>query len=260
MQRHTIVVLGIITLLVGCGGGGSSSSNTSNPTPATTPQSTVGHAQGVYSGTTSSNTAFETIVLPNDSFYGIYGTLSGNVLLVDGMVAGQGTSGSTTFTATVNDFLFTGAVTPGSINANYVAASSISGTLSEAGSPTVSFSGTAIPASQFNYNTAASLSQISGSWIGTLLDGSTATVNISSSGSFTGSNSGCSFSGMIAPDSSGKNFFNITMTFGASPCLRPGQSASGVAVDYLLSNGVNRQLLAGLTSGNAFGSAFVATR
>lgn len=253
------IALAILILLVGCGGGGSSSNNSSNTTTSTS-QSNVGHAQGVYSGTTSSSFTFETIVLPNDVFYGIYGTVSGNLLLVDGMVTGQGSSGATTFTANINDFLFNGTVNSGSVNATYVAGSSINGTVAETGSPAVTFSGAAIPATQFNYNSAASLSQISGSWTGTLLDGSTATVSVQSSGSFSGTDSGCNFSGTITPDSSGKNFFNITLTFGGSPCLRPGQSATGIAVDYLLANGVNRQLLAAGTSGSTFGAVFVATR
>ena len=35
--------------------------------------STTGLAQGVYSGTSSTGVTFDTIVLPNDKFYAIYG-------------------------------------------------------------------------------------------------------------------------------------------------------------------------------------------
>jgi hypothetical protein len=104
------------------------------------------------------------------------------------------------------------------------------------------------------------LSGISGTWTGTLMDGSTAVVNINASGTFSGSDSGCFFSGSITPDSSGKNFFKVSLTYGASPCSSPNQTQAGIGVDYLLSDGVTHQLLAGVASGNSFGTVFVANR
>lgn len=178
-MRLTVGLLSIL-LLASCGGGGNSSNNSSNPITST-PQSNVGHAQGVYSGTTSNNSAFEAILLPNDTFYGIYGTVSGNVFLIGGMVTGQGSSGASTYTATISDFYFNGSISTGSVSASYVAGSNISGTVTETGNPMVSFSGSTIPVAQFSYNTAAKLSDISGSWAGMLLDGSTASVNIATS-------------------------------------------------------------------------------
>ena len=65
----------------------------------------AGQAQGVYSGTTSSGYSFSTIVLPTDKFYAIYGTVSGNTLLLNGLVTGQGTSGNGTYTASVTDYI-----------------------------------------------------------------------------------------------------------------------------------------------------------
>jgi hypothetical protein len=114
--------------------------------------------------------------------------------------------------------------------------------------------------SSFNYGTPALLSGISGTWTGTLMDGSTAVVNIDTSGTFSGSDSGCSFSGTITPDSSGKNFFKVFLTYGASPCLSPNQTQAGIGVDYLLPDGVTHQLLAGVASGTSFGTVFVANR
>jgi hypothetical protein len=73
-----------------------------------------------------------------------------------------------------------------------------------------------------------------------------------------GASSGCSFSGTISPDSSNKNFFDVSLTFGASPCLFPNQTATGVGVEYLLSNGVTHQLLGAVTSGTSFGTVFAA--
>ncbi len=242
-------------MLVGCGGNYGSSSNGGGGGGG----NYTGQAQGVYSGTSSAGNSFYTIVLPNDKFYGIYGTLTSSGLLIAGLITGQGTSGSTTYTASVTDFLYTGSVTSGSLSGSYVPGSSVNGTLTENAS-TATFTGTSLAASTFNYSTPASLSAISGTWTGKLLDGMTTTVTISSSGTVTGSSSGCSFSGTVAADSSNKNFFDVSLTFAGSPCAFPNQTATGVGVEYLLSDGVTHQLLAAVTSGTTFGTVFAAER
>jgi hypothetical protein len=246
-QFSTVLALAFIT--IGC--------STSKTTP---PVSTAGQAQGVFSGTTSDGSSFQTIILPNDTFYAIYGTTIGNVLYISGMMTGQGASNNGKYTATVTDFTNGGTTFTGSVAASYVTGTNISGTVSESGNSNVSFSGTVASTSSFNYGNAALLSDISGTWTGTLLDGSTAIVNIDASGTFSGSDSGCSFSGSMTPDSSGKNFFDISLTYGASPCLSPNQTQAGIGVDYLLSDGVTHQLLAGIASGTSFGTVFVANR
>jgi hypothetical protein len=220
---------------------------------------TAGQAQGVYSGTTSTGYSFESIVLPNDKFYGIYGTVSGNVLLLHGMVTGQGASGISTYTANVTDFLYTGVINSGSLTASYVPNSSVNGTITENGTQ-VTFTGTSLPVSSFNYNISASLSAISGTWTGTLLNGAPTTVTISASGSVSGTSQRCSFSGTVVADSSNKNFFDVSLTFGGNPCALPNQTATGIGVEYLLSDGVTHQLLAGVTVGTSAGTVFVASR
>jgi hypothetical protein len=254
MTRTTLVFCLLCLLLVGCG---SNYSNNSGGSGGTTSYS--GQAQGVYSGTASSGYSFSTIVLPNDKFYGIYGTVTGNLFYVYGMVAGQGTSGNDSFTANVVDYLYTGQTFSDTLTATDVPGQSVSGSITESGTPTT-FNGTALATSSFNYNTAASVSSISGTWNGTLLDGVTTTVTINSNGTMSGSSSGCSFSGTVAADSSGKNFYDVSITFGASPCAFPNQTATGVGVYYLLSDGVTHQLLAGVTLGNSEGTAFFAQR
>lgn len=246
------LVLSLLVVLFGCGGGNSNSSSNSSP-------STPGQAQGVYSGSASNGDAFQTIILPNDNYYALYGTTSSNVFSISGMLTGQGTSANGNYTATVTDFNNSGAIYTGSVSATYVVGASINGTVTETGNPAVTFSGTVMQSSQFNYNTSATLSDITGTWNGTLLDGNTASVTINSNGSFTGTDStGCSYSGTISTDSSGKNFFDVSLTDGPSPCLLPNQTFSGIAVDYLLSDGVTRQLLAGVASGTSYGTVFVA--
>ena len=254
MLKNVLILFALFLMLGGCGtsysgngGGGGGSGNY------------AGQAQGVYSGTTTSGYTFSTIVLPTDKFYAIYGTVSGNTLLLTGLVTGQGTSGNGTYTASVTDFTHTGAISSGNVSANYVAATSLNGTLTESGNA-ITFTGTAEPASSFTYNTSASLSAIRGTWTGTLLDGMSTTGTINSNGSVSGSSSGCSFSGTVAPNSSNKNFFDVSLTFGPSPCSLPNQTATGIAVEYLLSDGVTHQLLVAVTVGTTFGTVFAAVR
>jgi len=255
MLKKVSIFSAVSLLLIGCGGSGGSYGNGGGGGGG----NTTGQAQGAYSGTSSNGYAFDTIVLPNDKFYAIYGTVSGNVFLIYGMITGQGTSGSSTYTAaSVTDFFHTGTTNSGSITATYAPGSSLNGTLTENGS-NITFTGTSLPTSAFNFNTQASISAISGTWTGSLMDGTAATVTISN-GSVSGSSSGCSFSGTVVADSSNKNFFDVSLTFGGSPCSLPNQTASGIGVDYLLSDGVTHQLLAAVTAGTSAGTVFVAQR
>jgi hypothetical protein len=177
------------------------------------------------------------------------------------MVTGQGMSGNGTYAANVNDFLYTGQTSIDSIMASVVPGSSVGGTLTEIGKLLgVSFTGTSPPASSFNYNTPASLADISGSWTGTLLDGTSTTVTINSSGMMNGSASGCLFSGTVAGDPSNKNFFDVSLKFGNSPCVYLNQTATGISVDSLLPDGVTHQLMIAVTAGISVGTAFYAQR
>ncbi len=245
-----------MVLLLGCGSG-------SNESGGGKAESTAGNAQGFYRGLASSGYAFESIVLPNDQFYGIYGTLTATQFVVYGMISGQGTSGGSTFTApSVTNFFYTGATYSGSLDASFVAGSSFNGSLDEDGTVTT-FTGAPFLTPAYNYDMPASISEISGSWSGSLLNGAAATVTISDSGEISGSSSGCSFSGTATQDSSNKNFFNVILTFGGSPCVLPNQAASGIGIEYILSNsnetGPTFALAAAVTSGTQ-GTAFGAVR
>jgi hypothetical protein len=175
------------------------------------------------------------------------------------MVAGQATSGNDSLTASVTSYLPNGQVSSGTLTATDVPAQSINGTIVQNGA-SVTFTGTALQMASFNFNTPASVSSVSGAWNGALLDGMTTAVNINSNGAVSGSSSGCSFTGTISADSSGKNFYNVSITFGGSPCAFPNQTATGVGVYYLLPDGVTHQLLAGVTLGNSTGTVFFAQR
>ena len=132
----------------------------------------------------------------------------------------------------------------------------LGGTLTE-GPASASFAFMVPDATVYKYDTPANLSLITGSWAGALLNGESATVNILADGSLTATSSlGCSATGQVVPRPGGKNVFNFSLTFGASPCAQPNQKVSGISVTHLLSDGTN-QLIAGLvdstrTTANAF--------
>lgn len=240
------------TSLTGCGGNGSVGGGG-------TPPVTQGNPEGAYSGTTTSGETFEAIILPNGTFYGLYGKTAGNTFTVDGMLTGIGSANNGTYTASVTDYYYSGATYSGSVNATYVVGSSISGTVTESGNPNTTFSGKPIASSQYTFGTPALLSNITGTWTGFLFEDAASVVTIGNNGAFTGSSQGCTFSGSVTPDSSGSNFFDFSIKYGASPCLLPNQTQSGIAVDYLLPDGVTRQLLAAVSSSSS-GNVFIANR
>jgi hypothetical protein len=239
-------------MFISCG------SNSTTSTQQTPPPPQVGEAQGVYEGTLSTGYSFDAIILPNDNFYAIYGTVSGDTLLIQGLVTGTGKESGASITGSMTDFEFPGSpVGTATLSGAFTAGASLNGSLTEGGQ-NETFTGTIPPTSQFNYNTAALASTITGSWSGSLMDGETASLVIDGSGNVSGlSSAGCSFSGTAKPDSSGKNFYDVTLAFATSGCVAAGQTATGVGVVEILSDGT-LQLLAGLSnSGNTLATVFV---
>jgi hypothetical protein len=241
----------VTVLLTACGGGGGNSGTSASAS-----------AEGAWSGMDSSGSSFNLLVLENGDFYSIYGTNSAGNFLVQGFDQGASTMAGNTLKASVTEYDRSGTFT-GTVNATVVTNSSIKGSAtSSTGNTTVTLSATPLSAtySSYNYNTAPAGSDVLGNWTGNTLDGSAATVSISAAGGITGSNLGCAFTGTATPRSSGKNVFNLSLVFGPSPCANPGQSLSGIALDYALSNG-KRQLLAAAHDANkAHGYMFFAQR
>ena len=220
-------------------------------------------AEGVYGGTLSGSpsTAFRLLVLEDGSFWSMYGTATASVFGVAGFTQGAGTSVNGTFTSTnAKDFGFYPAVA-GTATATYnTNAGTISGT-SVTSSGTVGFSGGPIADSLYNYSAAANLSTVSGSWVTSSLTGESVAVSIGANGAVTGTSSlGCNFAGNVAPRPSGKNVYNVTLTFGPSPCLLAGQAATGIAVAYPLASGQTQLVVAVTDLSRTAGTAVFGTR
>lgn len=243
--------------LTACGGGGDGGDSTPNP-PA------VSSAEGIYGGSLSgsaSSNAFRMLVLENGDIWSMYGTLTSSSFLIKGFTQGPSTASNGTLSSTsIRDFSLPQSVS-GSASASFNSgAGTISGTVS-AGGQTVSFSGGPIPGSLYNYNTAAQISSVVGAWSLQSLTGETIALTVNSSGSFTAAGStGCNFSGTLTPRPSGKNVFNVSLTFGPPPCVLARLSASGIALAYPLGSGQTQLLFAGTDATRALGTAAVGVR
>jgi hypothetical protein len=201
------------------------------------------------------------LVLENGEFWTLYGVQTPSAFGVAGFIQGFGAINGSSFVSTNSkDFGDIPAVAI-TTNATFnTAARTVSGTVTD-GSVTVGFSGGPIVGTTYNYDAAASLSTVVGVWTTTSLTGETVVVNIAGDGSFTAASSGgCNFTGAIAPRASGKNVFNVSTAFGASPCALPGQPASGIAVTYPLSTGPTQLIVSVIDSPRTIGTAVFGTR
>lgn len=242
-----VASLGLTAMLAACGGGGDGGG---------TPNAV---AEGVWSGTTSTGYSLNLLVLEDNSFYSIFGTVAGGVFGVVGFDQGAGSISGNSFTGSGREYLSNNTSSAGTVNATVTTSTSINGTAtSGAGSST--FATTPISNASYVYSNPAAIGDVSGTWTGTMLDGSAATVSISGGGAVTGSNAGCSFTGTATPRPSGKNVFNVSVTFGAAPCGLPGQTATGIAINYLLAGGARQLIVAVQDATKANGAMFLAQR
>ena len=238
-----------LALVTACGGGGSGGANVA--------------VEGAWQGTTSNNFTVELLALENNEFYTIFGTMSGSNLLVRGFDQGTYSVSGSSISGSFREYPNYDPSYTGTLTGTAVASTSITGTTTyTAGSST--FSGTPIPTSSFNYNRAASINDIQGSWTGSIASaasGGSATVTISPTGVIAGTSSGCLFGGTATPRSSGKNVFNVSITFGAAPCDLAGQTATGIAIDYAITATSQTQLIVAVQdSSKQYGAMFFAHR
>lgn len=209
-----------VCLVAACSGSGGGSS------PPPPPPS--GTAEGLWAGTTSTNRTVTGLVLDDGVYYVLY-SVANNPNLIAGVVQGNGTSLNGSFSSSnARDFNLEGlGVLSGTVSASYVTRQSLNGTVTYDAGGAVTFT------TSFNsaYDITPSLSDLAGTYSGQSSSSAgveNVSVTITTSGSFSGTSSGgCSFSGSAAARIKG-NAYNISITFGASPCLHAGQSFAGI--------------------------------
>ena len=239
-----------LSLLAACGGGGSDSGGSVANVPV----------EGAWQGTTSNNYVVNLIALENNDFYTIFGVNSGSNLLVYGFDQGTTSVSGSSISGSFREYPNGASSYTGTVSGTAIASTSIAGKNTYATGAST-FAMTPIPTATFNYNRAASISDVQGSWMGTMSSGSSATVTITSSGAIAGSSAGCLFSGTATPRSSGKNVMNVSVTFGAAPCVLAGQTTTGIAINYTIAATNQKQLIVAVQdSTKQYGSMFMAVR
>jgi hypothetical protein len=228
-----------------------------------------GAAQGVYGGTISAGTAthFRAVILDDGELWSIYGQDLGTSFDVLGFVQGDGDSTPSTTETGKGTYATSGLKDFGedppaaaTLTADYdTTAKTISGTISGAGG-SATISGGPIPGSTYSYDTAASVATISGDWTLDSLQGEQYTVSVTGSGSFTFTGSDdCDGNGTFTPRPSGKNVFNVSISFTTAEC--EFTSASGIAIAYPITGSGQTQLILAITnSGRSAGTAVFGIR
>lgn len=210
--------LGLTVLLAACGGGGGD-----DEVPPVQPPSAA-TAEGFWSGTASTGVSVALAVLENGETFGVYTTSTGSIV---GALYGNTSSSGISLSGSGKDFnIPSRTVGTGSYSGTFTAKSRVTVTMSNGSS----FSGSYDP----TYDQPASLAALAGTFSGIGVSGASpvqsTSVTISPSGAITVPASlGCSASGAATPRPSGKNIFNVTVTFSGSSCaLGNGATTTGV--------------------------------
>ncbi len=254
IRTGSAILAATLLALAGCGGGSDDNAGGAGQPPSWT------KAEGVYVGTTSTGYGLSLLVLENDVAWGMYTwNYQGSDYLI-GFVQGAGVSYNGSFSITDGrDYQLLNDVTyKVTASGTYVPGVSIQGSVTD-GSTALTFTATAAAVSGYDYHQPATLSAVAGTWPGFYSAGWDAgTVNVSATGAVSGAtSSGCVYGGTVAPRASGKNVYDVSITFGPSPCALPGQLATGIAV---ITSGGRQLLVAATTASRAYGATFVGQR
>ena len=255
--RLRLAILATTSLVTACGGGGDS--NAPVITPLATPVTKV---EGYYTGTVSNGTQFQLLALENDQVYSLVGnTDAQGTFRVASLVEGPGTSANGSFSVSnAKEYSANGQVFAGTISGSFNPRANVMGTVAS-NSSTLAFSGTVPVSTSYNYDTPASSASATGTWSGATLFGESVSFTVASTGTVSGlSAQGCRFTGTVGPRPSGKNVFDVTVTFGSAPCATPGATGAGIGVISPLTGGRNQLLLAFTDAGRTRGTVVFAQK
>lgn len=230
-KLQTITALTLAALLTACGGGGGGGDdNTPQPPPTATPE-------GFWTGTTSNGLTSYVAVLENGETWAIY-TTSSNTLA--GALYGNTSSSGTNLSGSGLEF-YNSTVNSTNYSGTFAAKSTLNVTMSNGVRLAASYSP--------DYDKPAALATLAGTYSGYGLTAKSAAtytpVTFSSDGTITAGNTFCSMAGTATPRASGKNIFDLRVTFTGSACALPsGTTVTGVAyydaaVRGLLAMGLN---------------------
>ncbi len=218
-MNKKLVAAGLLCALVAACGG-SSDDDTPAPPPAPAPS-----PEGFWVGNASTGTRVSLAILDDGKTWGLYE--SGGYIV--GALAGETSHSGNQLSGSGQDF---------NLPSRTVSAGSYSGTFSAKNRVDVRLSNGSTFAGSYDarYDQPASLAAIAGTYSGYSVTGTTApqavTINVSSTGQITApSSEGCGGSGSVRPRASGKNIYDVTITFQGSLCaLGNGTTVRGIAV------------------------------
>jgi hypothetical protein len=218
-----VALLAATVALVACGGGGSGAVAVA---PAETPPVVTASAEGFWGGAASNGTGVTFVVLETGETWGLYAPSAATIIYASyGNTSVNGTSVSSSGT----DFSLIGSSVFGGGFTGSVATKSSLNVTTFGG---VSSSSTYVA----SYDQPPSLASLTGNYSGTSTTGRSPPVSIAMTMSALGVFSsvglnGCAANGTATPRPSGKNVFNISVTFtGASCALGDGSLATGIAI------------------------------
>lgn len=224
MFCHFTRTIGIFLLLgtAGCG----------DPIQTNTGAST---AEGMWSGTLSTNRTLTAAVLDDGTYYFFY-SAPANAAILSGLMQGNGTSASGTFSSSnTKDFAIQAAALDATLSGPFSARQFLNGTVTYAGGGATTFT------SSFNtaYDATPTIASFAGVYQGQASSSGgsqTATITVLSDGTFTGAEqNSCTFSGSFSLRPRG-NVVNQTLSFGGGTCFFGSASFSGIAFRDLATN------------------------
>ena len=204
----------VFSLLSACGGGGGGG------------EATSGTAEGIWVGSSSTGYRVALAVLENAETWGVYYTRNNGYIVIYGALYGTSNGTGNTFSSTGSDFnLLKWSVVNGSVTGTVVPKSTINAVATSGATVSLTYSTT--------YDSPALLSTIAGSYIMNAVSASgtssNAPMTIDANGAVRVVGNGCSAAGTVLPRSSGKNIYNINVTFTGTNCaLGNGGTASGI--------------------------------
>jgi hypothetical protein len=245
---------------VGNGTGNSAAGTGAAPDDHTSPPPSPG-IHGIHVGSLSNGMTHVTFVLDDEEFYILYGIPTGDRLFTFGFFRGDGALNNGSLSSSdVRDYSLTGPMRSGSLSASFNPGISLNGSVTS-GSTTLTFTGAPLASSPYNFHTAANPANLAGAWSITGMRGTAIVLNIGTNGSFTGSaTGGCSVSGTMMPRASGKNVFDLALTYGPAPCEAPGAAITGAALEYMVADRIQQLVVVGTDSARTSGESFLGTR
>lgn len=238
--KPSILSTAVFVVLTGCGGGSSSSQPS---------------LEGAFTGSFSNGVQLTNLILADGSFWSVYGP---NADDLQSFSNGHLTSDEGKFTVSFINYAKPGnKAVPGDGSGTYTK-TAMAGSV-KSGNKTLTFTATGIPTKNYNYDTPATIASVVGKWSGKLLSNEDGTITILDSGIFSGSASGgCTFTGKFSPTDN--NLFDVSVTFGGTPCAFPGEPAKGVGLTILRDDGKHQLTVAVVNASKNAGSLFYAKR